>query len=294
MSDSLTSAESYQGRNTALFERRSNLKTAVDTLRGEAENGESRLAQRQLQRTLRELNDVTYEIVQLNFGLVRSYAKLFSAKATREDAEDFEAAATLGLMRAIESFDPSRGKFGQWAYKPIQREVLRAVREAEFKMNPGDFERRPEILRAANMLAETLGRTPTMEEVATEAHFSVEQVRRVLDAPRFESLSNPVGDDSDTQLADTIAADTTDLADQIAGTAMLASLEQFGLSALDERELLVLVRRFGLDGEPEQNLSTIGEELSLSREAVRQVESKALAKIQHPFVLRRIYRNGRA
>jgi RNA polymerase sigma factor (sigma-70 family) len=284
----------YQVRNTSLFERRNELKDEIDTLRAldEAEDL-GRLEKRRLQRALRELNDVTYDIVQLNYGLVRSYSKIFMAKASRDDAEDFEAAAVVGLMRAIESFDPAKGKFGSWAYKPIQREVLRAVREAEFKMNSGDFERRPEILRAYNMLLDQLERTPTSAEVAADTGFSLDQVRRVLEAPRFDSLSTMVGDDNNTELGETLPADGPDIGDQVAANAMLAALEKYGLSSLDDRELFVLVRRFGLDGEPEQNLSAIGEELGLSREAVRQVESKALAKIQHPAILRQIFRGGR-
>ena len=73
----------------------------------------------------------------------------------------------------------------------------------------------------------------------------------------------------------------------------LSALKTFGLAALDARELYVIVRRFGLDGEPEDKLADIGETLALSREAVRQIEAKAIAKIQHPLVLRKIHRQGR-
>jgi RNA polymerase sigma factor (sigma-70 family) len=291
--DQKPAAGTYQARNTTLFERRNTLKAVVEKLHA-IERDLSRREQEKLHRSLRELNDVTYEIIELNYGLVRSYTKIFSSRASREDAEDFEAAAVVGLMRAIDSFDPTKGKFGQWAYKPIQREVLRAVREAEFKtMAPGDFERRPAILKSFNTLTDSLGRSPSSAEVAEDTGMTLEQVRRVLEAPRVDSLSAMVGEDRDTELSEIIPAGGPDIAEQVSGAAMLTALEQYGLSALDQREKFVLTRRFGLDFEPEQNLSTIGEELHLSREAVRQVEAKALAKIQHPLVLRRIYRNGR-
>jgi DNA-directed RNA polymerase sigma subunit (sigma70/sigma32) len=74
----------------------------------------------------------------------------------------------------------------------------------------------------------------------------------------------------------------------------LSALKTYGLAALDPRELYVLVRRFGLDGEPEDKLADIGDTLGLSREAVRQIEAKAIAKIQHPMVLRKIQRHGRS
>ena len=74
----------------------------------------------------------------------------------------------------------------------------------------------------------------------------------------------------------------------------LTALKEFGIAALDHRELYVVVRRMGLDGEPEEKLADIGETLGLSREAVRQIEAKAIAKMQHPMVLRRIQRLGRS
>lgn len=110
-------------------------------------------------------------IVDANYGLLRKYVKLFTGSASREDAKDFEAAGRLGLMRAIDNYDPYRGSFAQWAFKPIQREVLRAVHSADHNnMNPGDFERRPEILRALKKLqGENDEVKPTEAQVAVEA-----------------------------------------------------------------------------------------------------------------------------
>ena len=135
--------EDYIDGNSNLFERRNALLAQLAEL--EQNNAEARM----IARTKRHIDDVTAEIVKFNLGLVRSYCKRFTSNSTREDSADFEAAGLLGLMRAIDSFDPSQGRFGQWAFKPIQREVLRAVRDADHpNVNLGDFERRPEILRA--------------------------------------------------------------------------------------------------------------------------------------------------
>ena len=285
----------YNDKNIRLFERRQDVKGKLEVLRAKPEKRRTILEKRDLTRLTRDLDDVTTQIIQFNYGLVRSYTKKFTSNSSREDSADFEASAVVGLMRAIETFDPSKGRFGQWAYKPIQREVLRAVRDADFKsMNPGDFERRPDILRALHKLqAGDEARFISHADVAKTAGVTVDQVKRVLEAPHLDSLHQHVGEDGDTELGDLIESGDVDTEGSVIASMTLTALEDYGLRALDSRELLVLVRRFGLDCEPEQKLASIGEVLGLSREAVRQVESKALAKIQHPVILRKIHRYGR-
>jgi RNA polymerase sigma factor (sigma-70 family) len=291
----------YNDRNIALFEKRLALKDRQSTILAKPERKRTVRDKRELSKLHRDIDDVTTQIIQFNYGLVRSYTKKFTSNSSREDSADFEASAVVGLMRAIETFDPSKGRFGQWAYKPIQREVLRAVRDADFKsMNPGDFERRPDILRALARLQKAREGTPeegkqiSNEAVAKEAGVTTDQVRRVLEAPHLDSIHQSVGEDGDTELGDLIESDEADVEGSVIASMTLTALEDYGLRALDARELLVLVRRFGLDCEPEQKLASIGEVLGLSREAVRQVESKALAKIQHPVILRKIHRYGRS
>lgn len=287
----------YNDRNISLFNQRRDLKDRQAVILAKPERKRTVKDKRDLSRIARDIDSVTTEIIQFNYGLVRSYTKKFTSNSSKEDSADFEASAVVGLMRAIESFDPSKGRFGQWAYKPIQREVLRAVRDADFKsMNPGDFERRPDILRALARLQkepQNEGRQIPNAEVAKEAGVTVDQVRRVLEAPHLDSIHQHVGEDGDTELGDLIEGDEIDVEGSVIASMTLTALEDYGLKALDKRELLVLVRRFGLDCEPEQKLASIGEVLGLSREAVRQVESKALAKIQHPVILRKIHRYGR-
>ncbi len=279
--------DSYRDGNALLFERRNEVRAELDGACAESGDGGRRV--RMLRR---RLDDVTAQIVEYNMGLVRSYTRRFGGAASAEDRAEFESAGLLGLMRAIDSYDPDSGVFGQWAFKPIQREVLRSVRDLDHpNLNLGDFEKRPAILRAYRQLQGIdEAYQPSDEEVAAAAGVTVAQVRRVLAPPRLTSIHQPAGEDESGEVADTIPATDPDTESTVISKLALVALEQFGLKALDPRELYVIVRRFGLDGEPIEKLADIGESLALSREAVRQIEAKALAKLQHPIVLRRLNR----
>jgi RNA polymerase sigma factor (sigma-70 family) len=272
----------YRDQNSALFTQRTALSEELGRFTETAAGSERRV--RMLRR---HIDDITAEIVASNMGLVRSYTRRFGATASAHDRSDFESAGLLGLMSAIDSFDPESGTFGHWAFKPIQREVLRAVRDCDHpNLNRSDFERRPLILatfRRLQLIDEMY--TPSFEEVAAAAGVTLAQAKRVLDPVHLQSLSEHVGGENDVRYEDIIESlDTTPEA-AVISTLTLSALERFGLSSLDDRELYVIVRRFGLDGEPIEKLADIGKALLLSREAVRQIESKALAKLQHPLVL---------
>jgi RNA polymerase sigma factor (sigma-70 family) len=279
--------EQYRDGNVALFRRRAELRAELV----EATERDDVTARR-LRLLRRELDDVTAQIVDYNMGLVRSYTRRFAGAASADDRAEFESAGLLGLMRAIDSYDPDSGAFGQWAFKPIQREVLRSVRDVDHpNLNLGDFEKRPAILRAFRQLQGIdESYRPSDEEVAAAAGVTVAQVGRVLAPAQLTSMHQPVGDDDQVELGETIASDDPGTESTVISKLALLALEEFGLRALDSRELYVIVRRFGLDGEPSEKLAEIGESLALSREAVRQIESKALAKLQHPIVLRKLNR----
>lgn len=280
-----TTGGEYAERNRKLFERRIALQKRYDRQVARRERAKA-------EKTARELEEVTAEIVEFNYGLVRSYVSRFTSHTSAEDSADFESAALVGLMRAIATYDPEQGSFAQWAFRPIKREVLSAVRHADHaNMTPGDFERRPQILRAAAELTVD-GVAPPVEAVAEAAGVPVEQVVRVLHAPRIGSLSAAVGDDSSaSSLSDMIPDDEPEPLDQIIRAVSMSALETWGLSVLTPRELFVIVRRFGLDGEPAQRLSTIGDALGLSRETARQTQGKALSRLSHPITLRRLLRH---
>ena len=290
--DSVRTDDQFTDGNTELFSRRQQLLEQIAEVEATADDAAARA--HELQTLRRRLDDVTREVVTYNRGLVRAYCRRFTKSSNCDDTADFEAAGMLGLMRAIDSFDSRQGRFGHWAFKPIQREVLRAVHSADHhNVSRGDFERRPEILRVLRRLQTQIGdRAPTVEEVASAAGASVSQVRRVLNPPRVESINQAVGE-TGTTLADTIESTELGPEPAVIASLTLEALQSVGLAVLAPRELFVIVRRFGLDGEPEAKLVDIGASLGLSREAVRQIEAKAIAKIQHPMVLGRLHRYGK-
>jgi len=284
--------------NDLLFTRRSELLAELAAIENAKKGSKaSRTTRPQMHQLKRQLDDITQEIVDANQGLVRSYVRRFTSNASVDDARDFQDAGVLGLMHAIATYQVGKGTFAQWAYKRIQCEVLKAVRSADHPtISAGDFERRPAILKASRTLAAGDDQyVPNYAEIAAAASATVEQVRRVLEAPRLDSLTAPVGrgDTEGTTLGETLPDTNVNVSDEVLGKIDMQTLETYGLSCLDDRELFVIARRYGLDTEPLQHLSAIGETLGLSREAVRQIEAKALAKMQHPIVLRQLVRNGR-
>lgn len=286
-------AVNYDQKNQDLFIRRIELKDRIDKINVEKLNKNQK---HKFEITKRELADIDNEIIQLNYGLVLNYVKKFTNTSSADDSSDFEAAAVLGLCRAINTYDPNRGaKFSTWAFKPIQRECLKAVRDADYKhLNAGDFEKRPEIERVVKELrGDNEEAKIDYEEVAKRTSTTAETVKRVLNSSKLESLSRPVDEDGKTYLGDMIEDPDRSTEDTVLSDQEVHDLESYGLSVLDERELFVIGRRFGLDAEPAMKLSSIGRMLGLSREAVRQVEAKALSKLNHPVVLRRLMRHGR-
>lgn len=288
-------ADFYNVANAPLFARRNAVKAAVADLEANLDPAD-RMQALELFRNQRALETMTELLVRFNYGMTRKYVKQFTSNTSREDSLDFQGAANVGLMIAIDSFDPTRGKFGTWAYKPIQRAVLKAVRDADYKnMNEGDFEKRPKVLKAFRELAGPDGEnTPSFEEVAAKAAVHIDLVRRILAAPHLESIHQQMGDESSSELGDTIEDSTAPFEDSVISGLGVAALMEYGLTSLEPREHYVLVRVYGLDGEAPDALADIGNQLGLSREAVRQIRGKALAKLLHPVTMRKLVRGGRA
>jgi RNA polymerase sigma factor (sigma-70 family) len=238
-------------------------------------------------RLRRQLDDLTSEIVEANRGLVRSYVMRFTSNASPDDAREFESAGILGLMHAIATYRVGKGTFAHWAYRRIQCEVLNAVRATDHPtMSAGDFMKRPAILQADRQLRDGgEGYIASYGEIAAAAEATVNQVRRVLEAPSILSLATPIGDDARSTTLDEMVPDPTiDIDSEVMAKIGMEALMAHGLSCLDARELFVIVRRFGLDNERLQLLREIGELMGLSRETVRQLEINSVAKMRQHMI----------
>ena len=293
-------AVDYHSRNVTFAHRRAELKARIATLNKISADKRTVEQSVELSRTHSMLDDATREMVEANYGLVRQYVRRFTSNTSQANSEDFESAGILGLVKAIDSYDPEQGKFASWAWKQITREVLKAVHSFEFPhLTPGDFEQRPHVLAAQRKLSgpensRTETPRPNAVSVAAEAKTTVATATRIMDAQRHDSLSTPVGEDGDSEMGEFLPDPGPSVEDVVVDKLSRQVLDIAGLACLDPRERLVLTRRFGLDCEREQKLNSIGRSLNLSREAVRQIEGKAMAKIMHPLTLRILLRQGRA
>jgi RNA polymerase sigma factor (sigma-70 family) len=279
-----TTMVDYDEVNAAMFAERKAAQAVLD------DPDATRIAIRRAKRTHQ---DVTARIYLTNQGLLNTIVGKFTRTASADLVEEYHAAGVAGMVRAVETYDPDLGKFSTWCWKPIQRELLKAVRMNEFSLQPSDFERRQKVIRMQAKLTEELGRKPTNSEIAERSGVAEDSVARITAHRAAQSLNIPVGEDNDTQLGDLLPDENPSAESQVETSLAIAAVEQYALPVLNDQERMVLVRRFGLDGEPEENLADIGKTIGRSREAVRQIEARALSKILHPLVARRIMRHGR-